>query len=162
VDFLLGQPDTASQCPAIRKNNSARHGPGVRLFCSDDTEVSLSTPESKVKKQVVLLLESYGAYHFFPAMGTYGRAGIPDIIACCNGKFIGIECKAGDNKTTELQRRELRKIQEAGGFSLVIRETSLDELERALIHLTGNKGIKHEPKPKAKRHLRLCDAPAED
>jgi hypothetical protein len=143
----------------IRKNNSTEGRPSVRLFRSDDTEVSLATPESKVKKQVVLLLESYGAYHFFPAMGTYGRAGIPDIVACCNGKFIGIECKAGDNKTTELQRRELRKIQEAGGYSLVIRESNLDELKQILIHLTGNKGPKHEPKPK--RHLRLCDAPAE-
>ena len=144
----------------IRKNNSTEGRPSVRLFRSDDTEVSLATPESKVKKQVVLLLESYGAYHFFPAMGTYGRAGIPDIVACCNGKFIGIECKAGDNKTTELQRRELRKIQEAGGYSLVIRESNLDELKQILIHLTGNKGPKHEPKPK--RHLRLCDATAED
>lgn len=144
----------------IRKNNSTEDRPSVRLFCSDDTEVSLATPESKVKKQVVLLLESYGAYHFFPAMGTYGRAGIPDIVACCNGKFIGIECKAGDNKTTELQRRELRKIQEAGGYSLVIRESNLDELKQILIHLTGNKGPKHEPKPK--RHLRLCDALAKD
>lgn len=156
----MGQPDTKSQCPTIRKNNNPRFASGVRWLRSTDTEARLSTPESKVKKQVVLLLECYRAYYFFPAMGTYGRAGIPDIIACCNGRFIGVECKAGDNKTTELQKRELQKIQEAGGLALVIRESNLDELEKALIQLTGSKGTKHETKPK--RHLRLRASPSED
>ena len=87
------------------------------------------TPEKKVKKRVTALLKEYGAYNFSPMTHGYGRSGIPDIIACHKGKFIGIECKAGKGKTTILQERELAAIIDAGGFSMVIDELNLHELE---------------------------------
>jgi len=87
------------------------------------------TPEKKVKKRVTALLKEYGAYNFYPMTGGYGRSGIPDIIACHKGKFIGIECKAGEGKTTALQDRELDAIIDAGGWSMVVREDNLHELE---------------------------------
>ena len=40
------------------------------------------TPEAKVKKKVYKLLKDNGAYYFSPIMGGYGKAGVPDIIAC--------------------------------------------------------------------------------
>lgn len=95
------------------------------------------TPEKIVKDMCVAVLKSYGAYYFFPVMGGYGRSGIPDIIACLNGRFIGIECKAGFNKTTLLQDRELAAISQAGGTTLVVREDTIDMLIDAL------KGIKY-------------------
>jgi len=64
-----------------------------------------------------------------------GRAGIPDIICCYNGRFIGIECKAGNNITTALQNRELAAIHAAGGFAFVIRETNIGELKERLLWL---------------------------
>lgn len=90
------------------------------------------TPEKKVKEAVVELLKQYKAYYFFPVMGGYGRSGIPDIIACLRGQFIGIECKAGFNKTTLLQDRELAEIERAGGKTLVVREDTMDLLEQLL------------------------------
>ena len=82
------------------------------------------TPEAKVKKRVKALLDSMGIYHFSPQTGGYGR--------CASGKFIGIECKAKDNKPTPLQERELQKIRQAGGFSLVINEFNIAELQKSL------------------------------
>lgn len=90
------------------------------------------TPEGKVKDKVVKLLKRHGAYYFFPATGGYGRSGVPDIIACYRGQFIGIECKAGKNTTTALQERELEAIRLAGGLSYVINEDGLGMLEAAL------------------------------
>ena len=92
----------------------------------------MSTPEFKVKQKVKKLLTSYGAYHFSPQTGGYGRSGIPDIIACYDGLFIGIECKAGDNKPTKLQEQELKAIVKAEGIALVINEHNLHELEDVL------------------------------
>lgn len=91
-----------------------------------------STPERKVKDKVVALLKQYGAYHFMPPSNGFGRAGIPDIIACFHGRFIAIECKAGKGKTTALQDRELERIDAAGGVALVIRETNIEAVETAL------------------------------
>jgi Holliday junction resolvase len=86
------------------------------------------TPESKVKKKVVDILRAAGAYYFFPATGGFGRSGVPDIIVCFKGRFIGIECKAGDNTPTALQQRELMRIIDAGGSAFVVNEESLNTL----------------------------------
>lgn len=84
-----------------------------------------STPEAKVKKQVTAVLKEHGAYYFYPVTGGYGRSGVPDIVACFKGKFLGIECKAGNNTTTALQQKNLREITENGGLALVISETDV-------------------------------------
>jgi Holliday junction resolvase len=90
------------------------------------------TPEKKVKNQVTAMLKQRGVYYFFPATFGMGRSGVPDIICCHRGQFIGIECKAGKNKPTELQKRELAAISAAGGASLVINETNLELLSYTL------------------------------
>ena len=56
------------------------------------------TPEAKTKQRVRKLLDAAAAYHVNPFGGGYGRAGIPDIIACVNGFFLAVECKAGKGK----------------------------------------------------------------
>ena len=90
------------------------------------------TPEKRVKDACVEVLKTFGAYYFFPVMGGYGRSGIPDIIACYKGYFIAIECKAGFNKTTPLQDKELAAIATAGGITLVIREDTIELLQMEL------------------------------
>ena len=87
------------------------------------------TPESKVKKKVVAVLKQHKAYYFYPVTGGYGRSGVPDVIACHDGRFIGIECKAGSNKPTPLQEKNLSDIQAAGGVALVINEENINTVE---------------------------------
>lgn len=91
-----------------------------------------ATPEKKVKARVEAMLKEAGAYYFFPATHGYGRSGVPDIVACLKGQFIGIECKAGRGTTTALQDRELSRIRAAGGVALVINEDSFGILEDLL------------------------------
>lgn len=91
-----------------------------------------ATPEAKVKKAVRALLDELGIYHFMPPANGFGRAGIPDIIMCGNGKFGAIECKAGRGKTTALQERELDRIEHAQGFAYVAREDNLNDLKEKL------------------------------
>ena len=86
------------------------------------------TPEAKVKKKVKEILDQMGVYHFSPMQNGMGRAGIPDIIGCLEGQFIGIECKAGKGTTTALQERELTRIQNAGGYALVVNEENINQL----------------------------------
>lgn len=90
------------------------------------------TPEGKVKDQVVRMLKAYGAYYFSPATGGYGKSGVPDIIACLGGRFIGVECKAGKNEPTALQLRNLEDIDRSGGVALVVNEHNLTDLQSIL------------------------------
>ena len=102
-----------------------------------------TTPEGRVKAKVKALLKKYDIYHFMPATGGYGRSGVPDIIACMHGRFLAIECKAGNGKLTALQERELEIIEDAGGIAYVVYETDLEALEGALrafiVDLTSSK-----------------------
>jgi len=93
----------------------------------------MATPESKVKAKVRVILTDLGYYHFMPPANGFGRVGIPDIVGCrTDGRFFGIECKAGKGKTTALQDRELARIQEAGGIALVINEDNIIKLKELL------------------------------
>ena len=87
------------------------------------------TPEAKVKAKVYKILKEKKIYYFTPQTGGYGRSGVPDIICCYRGKFVGIECKAGKNKPTPLQEAEMQKIRESGGMTYVINEDNLYELD---------------------------------
>lgn len=86
------------------------------------------TPEAKVKKKVVDVLKKSGAYYFFPATGGYGRSGVPDVVGCYRGVFFAIECKAGTNKLTALQKAEIEKIRQANGIVLVVNEDNINDV----------------------------------
>ena len=92
----------------------------------------MDTKEHKVKKKVVELLKQYEIYYFFPATRGYGRSGVPDIICCIRGYFLAIECKAGTNKLTALQLREIERIQQAKGIAFVINEDNIEELHTTI------------------------------
>ena len=98
----------------------------------------MATPEKKVKDKVKKILTSIGAYYFMPATGGYGRSGVPDIVACLKGKFIGIECKANGGKPTALQEKNLMDIVGVGGFAVLVDESGIDMLENVLKQIKGS------------------------
>ena len=90
------------------------------------------TPEGEVKDQVRKVLDEMGAYYFFPAANGYGRTGIPDVIACVGGHFVGIECKAGSKQPTALQQRELDNIEKAEGTGILVNADNISNLKNIL------------------------------
>ena len=90
------------------------------------------TPEAKVKAKIKTILKAHGAYYAMPIGTGLGNSGVPDFLVCHNGKFLGIEAKAGKGKTTALQEKNLRDIDRAGGLTLVITEENIDVLEMML------------------------------
>jgi Holliday junction resolvase len=97
------------------------------------------TPEAKVKAKITQVLREEGVYYFFPATGGYGRSGVPDIVCCVGGAFLGIEVKAGKNKPTALQTREIEAIRRAGGTAVVANEENWDMI-RPLVRELSVKG----------------------
>ena len=90
------------------------------------------TPEAKVKKKVAEQLRALNAYYFYPVTGGYGKSGVPDIVGCYNGKFFGIECKAGSNKPTALQERNLKEITASEGMAFVVNEDNMHNIAELL------------------------------
>ena len=94
------------------------------------------TPEARVKAKVVKLLKAAGVYYFYASTHGFGRSGVPDLVCCMGGRFIGIECKAGKNKPTPLQEKEMAAIRDAGGTTLVVNEENINDVEE-LINESG-------------------------
>lgn len=101
----------------------------------------MTTPEKKVKDKVVKLLKKYDSYHFYPVASGYGSSGVPDIVACMRGKFIGIECKANGGKPTALQMKNINSIASNGGYAVLVDETSIGSLELLLIEISAGRGL---------------------
>ena len=100
------------------------------------------TPEGKVKKSVRQVLDGLGAYYVMPVTGGFGRQGAPDFLVCLEGKFFGIETKAGKGKLTALQEMNLKKIIDCGGVALVVREDDVKYLPSLLT--TGESNYEKE------------------
>jgi Holliday junction resolvase len=96
------------------------------------------TPEGRIKAKVTKILREEGVYYFFPATHGYGRSGVPDIVCCVAGKFLGIECKAGKNKPTALQVHEIEQIRRAGGAAVVVNEDNWDLVREIIRKLKGD------------------------
>lgn len=74
--------------------------------------------------------------------GPYQMAGVPDVILCIDGMFIGMEVKfarpgeseaSARERTTPGQRLQIRKINDAGGMAGVVTspDQALDLISRA-------------------------------
>jgi Holliday junction resolvase len=89
-------------------------------------------PEALVKKKIRAILDEFSAYYAMPVGSGYGSSGVPDFLVCCNGRFIGIEAKAGSSKPTALQQNNIERIFDAGGYALVVNEDNLHVLQELL------------------------------
>ena len=87
--------------------------------------------EKDIVSSILKFLKSFPNCFVWKELGgMYGTAGIPDIIACINGKFYAFEVKTAIGKTTALQDATIRKIISCGGHAYVVR--SVDEVKTIL------------------------------
>ena len=71
-------------------------------------------------------------------MKTEGKPpGIPDIILCLDGKFIGIELKADNGRIRECQNVQMELIKKAGGICKIVQ--SVEEFKQLLGTVTDGK-----------------------
>ena len=92
--------------------------------------------ETKVQRKIRQDIEDeFGGFWFKVHGGQYQRAGIPDLLGCLYGFYIGIEVKHGIGKTTKIQRVTLRLIRQAGGLGFTTRssEHALSRIRKFLI-----------------------------
>ena len=77
--------------------------------------------EKNFENRIKSFLKSNNCYFIkYWGGGEFTKAGVPDILACCNGRFLGIEVKAENGKPSPLQIHNLKKIDEAGGYGILL------------------------------------------
>lgn len=74
-------------------------------------------PEFYEKQEIKKYLVSIAAWYFCPYMAGFGKSGVPDIVCCIDGWFIGIEVKREGKKPTPIQAARMQEIVKAGGYA---------------------------------------------
>lgn len=72
--------------------------------------------EQKVKK----FLAEQGCWVLKTWSNGIQRDGVPDLLICCNGYFLGVELKAEHGQPSELQLWNIHEIRRAGGMAIVL------------------------------------------
>jgi len=84
--------------------------------------------EKSVENDIKDYLFQHGIYFFKVHGSKFMPSGIPDIVSCINGKFVGIEVKrpGAKNEQSEAQKIHERNIKKSNGVYLLV--DSLDEV----------------------------------
>lgn len=77
----------------------------------------MSPTEQAIQHSMLKELKRRG--HYAVKIISANRAGVPDIIACINGRFAGIEVKKPGGRVSALQKHHLQEIEKAGGTHIV-------------------------------------------
>ncbi len=91
--------------------------------------------ENRIKK----FLKEQGCWHVKFFANAFTRAGIPDILACVNGRFVAIEVKAEDGRPSPLQLYNIDEIRKCGGVAVIVKPSQFDELKELLIKIKENR-----------------------
>jgi Holliday junction resolvase len=84
------------------------------------------TPEGNVKAKVRALLRELGIHYIHVPGSVYGKGGAPDYIACIDGLYVEIECKADGGRQTMLQKHEEDKCVASGGIYLLVAKATFE------------------------------------
>lgn len=101
----------------------------------------MTTPEGRLKREIKAYLNARGIYWAIIPEGAYGKSGDPDIIACYEGLFVGLEAKTYEGHQSNIQKVRQREIEDSGGVYAIVR--SVEEVEKAL-----DMAVKHRKKRK--------------
>lgn len=81
----------------------------------------MSVREKKIEKEIKDYLFQKRVYHIKIHADSFMVPGIPDIICCYNGRFIGIEVKRPNNKKgqSDAQKIHEENIVKSGGIYIL-------------------------------------------
>ena len=106
--------------------NTKRMAAGILMmvpfgFCiTNHTKVDKSMKEKDFEKEVKEFLKEKGCWVLKTWSNGVQRKGIPDLLVCCNGYFLGIELKQEHGSATALQLYNIRHIRNASGIGIVL------------------------------------------
>lgn len=82
----------------------------------------MSQPESKLSRKIMDRLRLEGYFAFKVHGSEYMMAGLPDIIVCAEGHFIGLETKMPSTRGNVSPRQAYvhSQIEHAGGIARVV------------------------------------------
>lgn len=79
----------------------------------------MTQPETRIQRGIQAWLKAEGVFVFKVHGSEFMPAGLPDLVCCVKGRFVGIEVKTPDGEVSAIQSFRHRAIREAGGTVIV-------------------------------------------
>lgn len=95
-------------------------------------------PEKKFEEKVKKFLKDNNCWYVKFFANRMTKSGVPDLLACVNGHFLGIELKAENGKPTELQLYNRREIRNSGGLAIVLYPDQFEHFKELINALLRN------------------------
>lgn len=97
----------------------------IERFLHDNGVYQAGTPTQKMDiLQIGWFTKIWG--------GGYQKSGIPDLILCVNGIFIGCELKASDGTPSMLQKLNTSKINLSNGIGIILYPEGFEDFKRIM------------------------------
>lgn len=95
--------------------------------------------EKQFEKKVKAFLDEQGVWWLKTWSNGIQREGVPDLLICCNGYFLGVELKNETGHPSALQLWNIDQIRKAGGIAIVLYPDQFDEFKEFIEEM--NDGI---------------------
>lgn len=91
-------------------------------------------PEQKIQTKIIKFLKSLDNIYIIKTIATT-KKGVPDIICCYNGYFLGLEVKTPATKTnvSPLQKVNIEDIIKAGGYAVTVWE--VEQVKSSIVYI---------------------------
>src|SRR5690349_8094333 len=116
----------------------------------------MAQPEARLSRAIMAALRQRGAFVFKVWGSEHMMAGLPDILGCYRGRFIGVETKMPGNTTSRRQDYVISKIRQAGGRVVVAHSVSeaLRVLDEVVTPDDGPEALTGDLRAPSKRPVR--------
>ena len=95
--------------------------------------------EKNFENKIKAFLKEQGAWFIkYWAGSKFTKDGIPDILACVNGYFLAIEVKAQNGRPSELQKYNVREINDSGGYAVILYPQDWEAFKELVKYLNGD------------------------
>lgn len=97
--------------------------------------------EKQFENQVKAFLKEQGCWVLKTWSNGIQREGVPDLLVCCNGYFVGVELKNEKGKPSALQLWNIEKINESGGYAFTLYPDQFEDFKEFIFHV--NHGLNY-------------------
>ena len=88
--------------------------------------------EKTFQTKLIKLIEKNNGYVVKFNASAISKIGVPDLLACINGKFVGLEVKKENGKPSEIQLWNIEQIKKSGGIAMVVKPSDYENVKKLI------------------------------
>lgn len=82
--------------------------------------------EKNLENRMKKFIETMGGWQVKFHANSFTKSGIPDCLCCVEGRFVAVEVKSSQGKPSPLQIHQLKQIDKAGGYAILLYPDNYD------------------------------------